>query len=175
MSSGRSAIQPVVFVNGAQDATAYFRQTRRAEQPKQIPVSQTQDAGQTWQSSADLQIANPNSAIAGLSLGNGTRLLALNNIEAGRHRLVLLMRNPQSGAWHVIHVLEDDEAVPDLDRKEFSYPYLITMSGYDAHLVYTWDRKKIRHVYFSNIWLTQAMNQLLMQGSGNQSEAGSAQ
>jgi hypothetical protein len=75
----------------------------------------------------------------------------------------------------VIHVLEDDEAVPDLGRKEFSYPYLITMSGYDAHLVYTWDRKRIRHVYFSNIWLTQAMNQLLMQGSSNQSEAGSAQ
>ncbi len=160
MSSGRSAIQPVILVSDLQTATALFRQTRSSGQAKNIPVSLTQNAGQSWQQSEDLAIANPNSALAGLTLKNGIRLLALNNIEAGRYRLVLLMKQPQSEQWQVIQVLEDDEALPNEQRKEFSYPYLVSADGNDVHLVYTWDRKKIRHVHFSSAWLTRAYQQL---------------
>ena len=159
MSSGRGAIQPLVFVNDAQDATAYFRQTRRSGQVKQVPVSQTLNAGQSWQSDADLQIANPNSAVAGLRLNSGARILVLNNIEAGRYRLALMMADAKSSQWQVIEVIEDDEALSE-QRKEFSYPYLISADGNDAHLVYTWDRKKIRHRYFSGAWLKRAQSQL---------------
>lgn len=160
MSSGRSAIQPFVFVNDAQEASAYFRQARSAGLPKQIPVSQTQNAGQSWQLSEDLAIANPNSAVTGLTLKNGARILVLNNIEAGRYRLALVMNEPKASQWHILEVLEDDEALPDAQRKEFSYPYLITVDGNDAHLVYTWDRKKIRHRYFSGAWLKQSLSKL---------------
>ena len=160
MSSGRGAIQPLVFVNDAQDASAYFRQTRSAGLPKQIPVSHTQNAGQTWQQSEDLVIANPNSAVTGLSLKSGARILVLNNIENSRYRLVLLMSDPKVEQWQTVEVLEDDEALPESQRKEFSYPYLITVNGDDAHLVYTWDRKKIRHRYFSSAWLKQAFAKL---------------
>ena len=159
MSSGRGAIQPLVFVNDAQDATAYFRQTRRAGLAKQVPVSQTLNAGQSWQSDADLPIANPNSAVAGLRLNSGARILVLNNIEAGRYRLALMMADAKSSQWQVIEVVEDDEALSE-QRKEFSYPYLISADGNDAHLVYTWDRKKIRHRYFSGAWLKRAQSQL---------------
>jgi predicted neuraminidase len=159
MSSGRSAIQPFVFVNDAQAASAYFRQARSAGLPKQIPVSRTQDAGQSWQLSEDLAIANPNSAITGLTLKNGARILVLNNIETARYRMVLLMSDPKSSQWHILEVLEDDEALPNAQRKEFSYPYLVTVDGEDAHLVYTWDRKKIRHRYFSGAWLKHAFSQ----------------
>lgn len=160
MSSGRSAIQPVILVNDPQAAAALFRQTRSSGLPKKVPVSLTQDAGQSWRPSEDLNIANPNSALAGLTLKNGIRLLVLNNIEIGRHRLVLLMKQPQSEQWQVIQVLEDDEALPNDQRKEFSYPYLVSADGNDAHLVYTWDRKKIRHMHFSSVWLTRAYKQL---------------
>ncbi|QWD61893.1 exo-alpha-sialidase [Polynucleobacter sp. MWH-UH25E] len=160
MSAGRSAIQPVMFVNDAQNAAALFRQTRGSGQVKQIPVSATQDAGQTWQSLGDLEILNPNSAVAGVLLQNGARLLALNNIEAGRYRLVLMMSKPKSGEWHIVQTIENDEALPELERKEFSYPYLLSAHGGDVHLVYTWDRKKIRHVYFSSAWLDRAYKQL---------------
>jgi predicted neuraminidase len=175
MSSGRSAIQPVMFVNAAQDATAYFRQTRRSGQPKQIPVSHTQNAGQSWQSTMDLEIANPNAAVAVLALQNGAHIVVLNNIEVGRHRLVLMMSSPKSGQWHVVEVLENDEALPDGQRKEFSYPYLISTNGNDAHLVYTWDRKKIRHWYFASAWLTQAYSQLPTQISNESSAETSAE
>lgn len=159
MSSGRGAIQPAVFVDTPQDAIAYFRQMRSSDLPKQIPVSVTQNAGQTWQVAADLPIPNPNSAIAGLRLQDGVQILVLNNIEVGRHRLVMMMRKP-SGQWHIVQTLENEEALPDQERKEFSYPYLVTTNGQDAHLVYTWDRKKLRHIYFSKAWLTQAVNLL---------------
>jgi len=163
MSSGRSAIQPLVFVNDAQDASAYFRQARSAGLPKLIPVSRTQNAGQGWEIAEDLAIANPNSAVTGLVLKNGARILVLNNIEVGRYRLALLMNDPQSGQWKVLEMLEDDEALPDAQRKEYSYPYLITVDGDDAHLVYTWDRKKIRHRYFPGAWLKHSLGEMQAQ------------
>ena len=160
MSSGRGAIQPVVFVDGAQDASAFFRQTRSSSQLKQIPVSETRDAGQSWVASKDLEIPNPNSALAALTLANGTRLMVLNNIDAGRYRLVMVMRESSSLQWKVIQVLEDDESLTNDQRREFSYPYLVSASGADAHLAYTWDRKKIRHIYFPANWFKHASNSL---------------
>ena len=160
MSSGRGAIQPAVFVDGPQDASAFFRQTRSSSQPKQIPVSKTQDAGQSWASTKDLEIPNPNSALAALTLANGARLMVLNNIEAGRYRLVMVMRESNSTQWQVIQVLEDDESLAHDQRREFSYPYLVSANGEDAHLAYTWDRKKIRHVYFPAAWFKHALNSL---------------
>ena len=159
MSSGRSAIQPLVFINNPQDAIAVFRQTRSAGQAKQIPVSASSNAGQSWDVMKDLPIANPNSAIAGVTLHNGPRLMVLNDIDYGRHRLVLMMGDAKGEHWQVLEVLEDDEATDPVHRKEFSYPYLISVDGNDAHLVYTWDRKKIRHRYFSGAWLMRAFNQ----------------
>jgi predicted neuraminidase len=160
MSSGRGAIQPVVFSDGPQEASAFFRQTRSSSQPKQIPVSETKDAGQSWVVTKDLEIPNPNSALAALTLANGTRLMVLNNIEAGRYRLVMVMRESNSAQWQVIQVLEDDESLANDQRREFSYPYLISANGEDAHLAYTWDRKKIRHVYFPAAWFKHAVSSL---------------
>jgi predicted neuraminidase len=160
MSSGRGAIQPAMFVDGPQDASAFFRQTRSSTQLKQIPVSETKDAGQSWVTAKDLEISNPNSALAALTLANGTRLMVLNNIEAGRYRLVMVMRESNSLQWKVIQVLEDDESLTNDQRREFSYPYLVSASGADAHLAYTWDRKKIRHIYFPANWFNHASNSL---------------
>lgn len=157
MSSGRGAIQPVIFLDGAQDASAFFRQTRPSTQAKQIPVSETKDAGQSWAVAKDLDIPNPNAALASLTLANGTRLMVLNNIDVGRHRLVMVMLEMNSTQWKVVEVLEDDELLASNQRREFSYPYLISANGEDAHLVYTWDRKKIRHIYFPATWFKQAV------------------
>jgi predicted neuraminidase len=160
MSSGRGAIQPVVFTDGQQEASAFFRQTRSGSLPKKIPVSETRDAGQSWSISKDLEISNPNSAVAALTLANGARLMVLNDIEAGRYRLVMVMRESNSPQWQVIQVVEDDESLVNDLHREFSYPYLISANGEDAHLVYTWDRKKIKHVYFPANWFKHAVSNL---------------
>ena len=160
MSSGRGAIQPVVFSDGPQEANAFFRQTRPSSKPKQIPTSETKDAGQTWAATKDLEIPNPNSALAALTLANGTRLMVLNNIETGRYRLVMVMREPSSPQWRVVQVLEDDASLLNDQHREFSYPYLISTNGEDAHLTYTWNRTKIKHVYFPAAWFKYAASSL---------------
>ena len=160
MSSGRGAIQPVVFSDGPQEANAFFRQTRPSSKPKQIPTSETKDAGQTWVATKDLEIPNPNSALAALTLANGTRLMVLNNIETGRYRLVMVMRELSSPQWRVVQVLEDDASLLNDQHREFSYPYLISTNGEDAHLTYTWNRTKIKHVYFPAAWFKYAASSL---------------
>jgi predicted neuraminidase len=80
------------------------------------------------------------------------------------------MMTDAKSQWQMIEVLEDDAALPEDQRKEFSYPYLITLDGNDAHLVYTWDRKKIHHRYFSGVWLKRAHSQLTATEAGNTPE-----
>ena len=155
MSSGRAGLQPLVFIESTEQATAFFRQARSAG-PAQIPSSITHSAGYWWEQANDLILPNPNSAITGVQLPDGTRLLVLNDLAVGRHRLVLLMATPQEtrySAWRLISVIEDDSNLPIAERREFSYPFLTVTSNGDAHLVYTWDRKKIRHLQLPAEWL----------------------
>ena len=42
-------------------------------------------------------------------------------------------------------------------RFEFSYPYLIRAQSGDFHLVYTWNRSFIKHVWFTQAWLDQRL------------------
>jgi predicted neuraminidase len=86
--------------------------------------------------------------------------MVLNNIEAARYRLVMVMREPNSLQWRVVQVLEDDESLLNDQHREFSYPYLISTNGEDAHLTYTWNRKKIKHVYFPAVWFKHAVSSL---------------
>ena len=89
-------------------------------------------------------------------LKNGSRILVANNLEQGRHRLVMLMADDSSNDWKVIQVLEDDEALPNEQRREYSYPFVISTSEGNVHLLYTWNRKRIRHLYFQPAWLDNA-------------------
>ncbi|TAJ79163.1 MAG: hypothetical protein EPO42_06670 [Gallionellaceae bacterium] len=42
-------------------------------------------------------------------------------------------------------------------RYEFSYPYLIRTQRGDFHLVYTWNRTFIKHLWFNQAWLDQRL------------------
>lgn len=45
-------------------------------------------------------------------------------------------------------------------RYEFSYPYLIRTQRGDFHLVYTWNRTFIKHLWFNQAWLDQCLEKL---------------
>jgi predicted neuraminidase len=72
----------------------------------------------------------------------------------------MVMRDSNSARWQVIQVLEDDESLTNDQHREFSYPYLISTNSEDAHLAYTWDRKKIKHIYFPSAWFKHAISSL---------------
>jgi len=158
MSSGRGTLQPIVFIDDAKHASAYFRQARRTG-PKQIPVSHTASAGERWESAPDLGLANPNAAITGVELSDRTRLMVFNDLEHGRHRLVLAAAWPNPvkadssqsaksnySPWKTIAVLEDETASTTNPKEEFSYPYMSLNQQGQVLLVYTWNRKRMKSI-----------------------------
>ncbi len=158
MSSGRALLQPIVFIDAPEKAVAYFRQARSAG-PARIASAQTENAGQSWASGIDLDLANPNAAIAGLQLSNGDRLIALNDLESARHRLVLAIAPAGTSNWNVIAELESDQTLINGLHREFSYPSLLLGANGEVHLLYTYDRKKMKHVQFDPRWIESKKNQ----------------
>jgi predicted neuraminidase len=49
--------------------------------------------------------------------------------------------------------------IGDNCRFEFSYPYLIQTQSGDFHLVYTWNRSLIKHIWFTQAWLEQRLKE----------------
>jgi predicted neuraminidase len=158
MSSGRALLQPIVFIDAPEKAVAYFRQARSAG-PARIASAQTENAGQSWASGIDLDLANPNAAIAGLQLSNGDRLIALNDLESARHRLVLAIAPAGTSNWNVIAELESDQTLINGLHREFSYPSLLLGANGEVHLIYTYDRKKMKHIQFDRRWIESKKNQ----------------
>jgi predicted neuraminidase len=158
MSSGRALLQPIVFIDAPEKAVAYFRQARSAG-PARIASAQTENAGQSWASGIDLDLANPNAAIAGLQLFNGDRLIALNDLESARHRLVLAIAPAGTSNWNVIAELESDQTLINGLHREFSYPSLLLGANGQVHLLYTYDRKKMKHIQFDRRWIESKKNQ----------------
>ena len=158
MTSGRGTLQPIVFIDDGKHASAYFRQARRTG-AKQIPVSHTASAGERWELAPDLSLPNPNAAIAGVELSDRTRLMVFNDLEHGRHRLVLAAAWPNQNQadasqpaknnyspWKTIGVLEDETASTTNPKEEFSYPYMSLNQQGQVLLVYTWNRKRIKSI-----------------------------
>jgi predicted neuraminidase len=158
MSSGHALLQPIVFIDAPEKAVAYFRQARSAG-PARIASALTENAGQSWASGIDLDLANPNAAIAGLQLSNGDRLIALNDLESARHRLVLAIAPAGTSNWNVIAELESDQTLINGLYREFSYPSLLLGANGQVHLLYTYDRKKMKHVQFDPRWIESKKNQ----------------
>lgn len=158
ISSGRALLQPIVFIDAPEKAVAYFRQARSAGPPR-IASAQTENAGQSWSSGADLDLANPNAAIAGLQLPNGDRLIVLNDLESARHRLVLALAPAGTSNWSVIAELESDQTLTNGLYREFSYPSLLLGANGAVHLIYTYDRKRIKYIEFDPRWIESKKNQ----------------
>lgn len=85
LPGSHTSLQPVVLASNAQQAQAFMRAT----QGGQVTSSATQDAGLTWSATAATAIPNPNAALAGTVLEDGSRWLALNPTSAGREKLAL--------------------------------------------------------------------------------------
>ena len=158
ISSGRALLQPIMFIDTPEKAVAYFRQARSAGPPR-IASALTENAGQSWASGPDLDLANPNAAIAGLQLSNGDRLIALNDLESARHRLVLAITPAGTSNWNVIAELESDQTLINGLYREFSYPSLLLGANGEVHLIYTYDRKKMKHIQFDPRWIESKKNQ----------------
>ena len=88
-----------------------------------------------------------------LPLSKGRILLAFNDSPNNRETLQLALSNDSGLNWVRIHTLEN------LPGQEFSYPYMIGGKNGLIHLVYTWKRKRIKHVVFNEAWIDQKIRE----------------
>ncbi len=110
-----------------------------------IMESWSSDEGKTWSALAKTNVLNPNSGIDAVTLSSGLQVLVYNPKKGGgdwvngRNKLNVAVSG-DGKTWKDLAVLEDQAS------GEFSYPAIIQTSDKAVHVVYTANRKSIKHV-----------------------------
>jgi predicted neuraminidase len=135
LNDGRNlaAIQPTIlnYPSGEIQILCRTRQENIAE-------SRSKDQGRSWSKMELIELPNPDSGIDGVVLHDGRALLVYNHSESARSPLnIALSGNGRS--WKTALTLEDHVG-------EYSYPAVIQTSDEMVHVVYTWNRSRIKHV-----------------------------
>jgi predicted neuraminidase len=105
-AGGQGSLQPVVLVQDAQRATVLTRYSG-SETPHRARTMNTQDGGLHWSAPVASALPNPDAALSAVVLADGRWLAALNNQEAGRDGLSLMLSADHGASWRVVQVLED--------------------------------------------------------------------
>lgn len=122
-AGGNGALQPVVLVKNSSEALALMRYSGEDTPRRAISVS-TSDGGQHWTVPAKSILSNPDAALSAVVLSDGRMLAVLNNQEAGRDALSLLVSTDGGVNWTSVYPLEDQRKQP-LDEAH----YLKTVAG----------------------------------------------
>jgi predicted neuraminidase len=149
ISRGKHSLQPAI--TNLDEASAFGLLRYAGNPPGRVLSVFSEDAGAHWSEPVRTKLPNPNSAVSIINLGDGKLLLALNDLEDGRHRMSLAMGS--AGNWKMVKVLEEETATDPDQEYEFSYPSMgIDPEGF-IHLVYTWNQRRIKHLRFNREWL----------------------
>ena len=135
-----SAIQPT-FLNLGDGKIEALCRTREGV----IATTVSADAGKTWSMLQATELPNPNSGIEAMTLRDGRHLLVYNPLGTdiagwGRRGILSLALSTDGTKW---------TPIGELDRAmlgEFSYPAMIQSSDGLVHIIYTWNRRKIKHL-----------------------------
>jgi len=154
--AGVRILQPTIVELRDGTLMSYMR-----SQENRIYESHSSDQGRTWSEAQPTILPNNNSGIDMARLFSGNLVLVFNPTQLEENRqardaglpenlagfttwgartpLVIALSEDDGRTWPYSLVLEDAEGV-------FCYPAVIQDSKGAIHIVYTWDRKAIRHV-----------------------------
>lgn len=110
-------------------------------------TSWSKDNGQNWNHTDTLNVVNSNSGVDALTLSKKSFLLVNNPLKQGKDwfngRNILDVEYSKDGLyWTKLFDLENQK------EGEFSYPAIIQASDGKVHVLYTYNRKYIKHVEF---------------------------
>ncbi|MBW1869416.1 MAG: exo-alpha-sialidase [Deltaproteobacteria bacterium] len=151
MTGGQSFIQPSVVAYGPSLATSFYR--CRSEE-KAVGVAVTKDAGVSWSEPQTSNLPNPDAAVDAVLLSDHRILLAFNDSVQNRENLRLAVSNDGGANWVRIATLDSTQG------QKYSYPYMIRSRDGLIHLVYTWHRRRIKHVVFNEAWINAQMKRI---------------
>jgi len=111
-----------------------------------VMSSFSNDDGQTWQPWQATNLLNPNAATDAICLKNGQFMIVYNPDLAGKDwwegRTKLRVALSKDGLnWKDALILEDGKK-----GDEYSYPTIIQGDEGLIHIIYTWNRKSIKHI-----------------------------
>ena len=153
-TSGRHALQPEIAILDQDKAVGVLRYA--GPPPRRVLHMASDDAGRTWSVPQKIHLPNPDSAIDVLAIDKRRLVAVLNDVDDARWRLVLAVSNNLGIDWQTIRVLEQQQDEKDVNRYQFSYPWLLRSPAGDFHVLYTWNKTRIKHVEFNRSWLEQA-------------------
>ncbi|GAA3773822.1 sialidase family protein [Flavobacterium ginsengiterrae] len=109
--------------------------------------SWSEDSGRTWQKTDSINVVNSNSGVDAVTLLDKSFLLVNNPLKMGKDwfngRNILDVEYSNDGVnWEKLFDLENQK------EGEFSYPAIIQTSDKKIHILYTYDRKFIKHTTF---------------------------
>jgi alpha-L-rhamnosidase len=139
--AGYQAIQPSILFHKDRSLQALCRSQNRA-----ILESWSRDNGATWSPLAPTGLPNNNSGTDAVTLSDGRQLLVYNHVlppagqSKGARSPLNVAISPDGKDWYATLVLEKDTA------GQYSYPSVIQSADGMVHIVYTWRRKKIKHI-----------------------------
>jgi len=133
-------IQPTLLTYSGGRIQALLRSDQNV-----IMESWSVDEGKSWSPLAKTEVLNPNSGIDGVTLKSGLQVLVYNPQKGGgdwvngRNKLNIAA-SVDGKSWKDVAVLENQES------GEFSYPAIIQTTDGLIHVMYTYNRKSIKHI-----------------------------
>jgi predicted neuraminidase len=104
MGRGKHSLQPSVAVMDDDSAWALIRYA--GAPPNRLMVSRTDNAGNDWTAPVKVDVPNPNASVSAVGFNDGV-LVALNDLEDGRHRLSLYWADGSLASWRQLAVLDE--------------------------------------------------------------------
>lgn len=115
---------------------------RPSTDPRKIRISHSSDQGKTWSQPETTPLPNPLSGVSAFSANNNLVVIYNHTEEHQRWPLSASWKQKGSNAWgEVLHI--------DPVQLEVSYPSFISGRNNLVHGVYTYNRRMIKYVKFS--------------------------
>jgi len=150
---GRGNIQPTLLRKKDGTIVAYMRDSGDA--PGRVFKSTSKDNGYSWDPALKINIPNPGSSLAAISLNDGNWVMVYNNTESGRNRLAVSLSDDEGKTWKWTNYLENAAS----EKDGFSYPNVIQTKDGMIHVSYSYQlpgEKTIKHAFFNEDWIKEA-------------------
>jgi len=151
ISWGMTTLQPSIVHIGDKRFLAFLRNS--GKEPSGVLVSTSDSDGNKWGIAEPTGLDSFDSSVAAIRDKNNRILLVFNNSKTSRNVLSLAVSKDLGKTWQVVY---DFERSNNLDN-EYSYPSLVQDKEGNYQLVYTYLRKRIKHVEFNEAWLQQVI------------------
>ncbi len=144
-------IQPSIVQGKEREIYAFMRSGSRAKHDRVLRLKSV-DEGQSWSEFTVTELLNPNAAQVVAKVDENLWVWIGNHNEAHRQDLTLAVSHDLEEPWQVVYQFEKGGR-----GEAYAYPDLTQGLDGTWHLMYTANRKNIKHVQFNQAWLDKVM------------------